>query len=449
MNELGEHAVVLGAGMAGLLAARVLSDFYETVTVVERDPLPDGPVQRKGIPQGRHLHALLSRGSLVLDELFPGLIDEFVAAGAIVFNDGDLSRIYTRFGPYVFNRTKKFSDPAAMGVCQASRPFLEFHVRRRVTALGNVRFLDNHDVVEPIASTPQRVTGVRVIDRTTDEALALDADLVVDAMGRSARTPAFLDDLGYGRPAEQRSTGRATYCSQFLRIPEGAIAEKQVIVQGQSPRGGLAAYEDGTWILTVGRLGIDADPPTDLAEMIGLAEQFAPPAIVAALRAAQPLGDVAVHRYTGAVWRRYDKMSRFPMGLLVIGDALCSLNPIHGQGTTMAALEALALQEHLRSADATPLRYFGAAASQIGPTWAMNQANDRTPSPVPGGNSRSRRLSSWVMNKAMRAAEDDIVLTEAFFRVGNLIDSPARLQDPSLLARVVLGNLRHRRVASH
>jgi 2-polyprenyl-6-methoxyphenol hydroxylase-like FAD-dependent oxidoreductase len=435
--------------MAGLLAARVLSDFYETVTVVERDPLPDGPFQRKGVPQGRHLHALLSRGSHALDHLFPGLLDEFVEAGAVVLNDGDLSRVYARVGPYVFNRTQKFSDPAAAVVCQASRPFLEFHVRRRVMALRNVRFLDNHDVVEPIAPTRERITGVLVIDHAADDTtggIALEADLVVDAMGRSARTPAFLEALGYDRPAEQRSTGRATYSSQFVRIADGMIAEKQVIVRDQSSRGGLAAYEDGTWILTVGRPGIDADPPTDLAEMIGLAEQFAPPSIVAGLRSAQPLGDVAVHRYNGAVWRRYDKMSRFPMGFLVIGDALCSLNPIHGQGTTMAALEALALQEHLRDADATPQRFFCAAAKHIGPTWAMNQANDRAPSPVRGGRSLSRRLSTWVMNKAMKAAENDIVLTEAFVRIGNLIDSPTRLQQPSILARVVLGNLRHRRV---
>jgi len=146
----------------------------------------------------------------------------------------------------------------------ASRPFVEFHVRRRVQALGNVRFLDDHDVVEPIAATPDRVTGVRLVDRATGDDTPLNADLVVDAMGRAARTPAFLEKLGYGRPEERRSTANATYSSQLLRIPEGAIAEKMVFFPGKSTRGALAAYEDGAWMLTAGRLAIDnrsADRP--------------------------------------------------------------------------------------------------------------------------------------------------------------------------------------------
>jgi 2-polyprenyl-6-methoxyphenol hydroxylase-like FAD-dependent oxidoreductase len=447
MQQLGDHAVVLGAGMAGLLAARVLSDFYRTVTVVERDRLPTRPLQRKGIRQGEHLHSLLSRGTHTLEQLFPGLLDELAAGGATVLDDGDLSRIYARMGPYGLNRSEKFTDPAALVIYLASRPFVEFHVRRRVAALGNVRFLDDHVVVEPIAVTPERVTGVRLIDRATGDDTPLDADLVVDAMGRAARTPAFLERLGYGRPAERRSTAHATYSSQLLRIPEGMIAEKMVFVQGQSTRGGLVAYEDGSWILTVGRLAIDTDPPTDLSGMIELAEQLAPPSIMAALRSAQPLSEVAVFRYTGAVWRRYDQMARFPAGLLVVGDALCSLNPIYGQGMTMAALEALALQEYLLRADAVPQRFFSAAAKHIGPTWAMNQARDREPSPVRDRRSLSRRLTNWTVNKAMKAAENDIVLTERFFRVSQLVDPPTRLQDPSLLGRVFLGNIRRGRAA--
>jgi 2-polyprenyl-6-methoxyphenol hydroxylase-like FAD-dependent oxidoreductase len=447
MKQLGDHAVVLGAGMSGLLAARVLSDFYRTVTVVERDQLPVRPLQRKGIRQGEHLHNLLSRGTHTLEQLLPGFLDELAASGAIVLDDGDLSRIYARMGPYGLNRSQKFTDPAALVIYLASRPFVEFHVRRRVGALGNVRFLDGHDVVEPIAHTPERITGVRLVDRATGDETPLDADVVIDAMGRAARTPAFLERLGYGRPAERRSTAHATYSSQLLSIPEGMIAEKMVFLQGQSTRGGLMAYEDGSWMLTVGRLAIDTDPPTDFAGLIALAEPLAPPSVMAALRSAQPLGDVAVFRYTGAVWRRYDQMPRFPAGLLVVGDALCSLNPIYGQGMTMAALEALALQEHLLRVDATPQHFFSDAANHIGPTWAMNQARDREPSTMHGRRSLSTRLTNWSMNKAMKAAENDIVLTERFFRVAQLVDPPSRLQDPALFGRVFLGNIRRRRAA--
>lgn len=440
------HAVVLGAGVAGLLTARVLSDFYEQVTVVERDRLPEGPVQRRGVPQGRHLHSLLSRGCQVLDQFFPGLQAELAEAGATVVDDGDLSRVYTRLGAYQMNRSEKFADPAALEFFLASRPFVEFHVRRRVAALANVKFLDRHDVTEPTVIARHRITGVLLVNRDTGERTTLDADLVVDAMGRAARTPAFLESLGYGRPEEQRSAANWAYSSQLLRIPDGAIAEKMLLIESGKglPRAGLLSYEDDTWILTIGRPAADGDPPPSLAGMLALAEQCLPRSVLTALRSAQPLDNVAIFRNTGGLWRRYDRMRDFPDGLLVIGDALCNLNPIYGQGMTMAALEALALQSYLRDGEVRPLQFFRAVAEQIGPTWAMNQSRDRVSSSAEEPRSVQARLATSTMNRALQAAQNDIALTERFMRVAHLVDPPSRLQDPALIARVLLAGLRRR-----
>lgn len=164
MNASRQHAIVLGAGIAGLLAARVLSDFYDSVSVIERDKAPGHPVHRKGVPQGRHVHMFLSRGTQVLAEHFPGLIDELRAAGATVINDGDLSRFYLRTGRYELQRSGTLTDPTAVTLCLASRPFVEFHVHRRVAALSNVTFLDGHDVIEPLAAG-EAVTGARILHR--------------------------------------------------------------------------------------------------------------------------------------------------------------------------------------------------------------------------------------------------------------------------------------------
>jgi 2-polyprenyl-6-methoxyphenol hydroxylase-like FAD-dependent oxidoreductase len=444
------HAVVLGAGMAGLLTARVLSEFYDQVTVVERDRLPDNPVQRRGVPQGRHLHSFLSRGCQLLDQFFPGLNAELVEAGANVVDDGDLSRVYTRLGAYQMNRSEKFADPAALVFYLASRPFVEFHVRRRVAALDNVKLFDGHDVTEPTVIARHRITGVLLVNRDTGERSTLNADLVVDAMGRAARTPAFLDKLGYGRPEELRSAATWAYSSQLLRIPDGAITEKMLLIESGKglPRAGLLAYEDDTWILTLGRRAADGDPPTNLAGMLALAEQCLPRSIVTGLRSAQPLNNVAIFRNTGGLWRRYDRMQDFPAGLLVTGDALCNLNPIYGQGMTMAALEALALQEYLRDGTAEPLQFFRAVAKDIGPTWAMNQSRDRVASSAEERRSLRARLATSAMNNALKAAQDDIVLTERFMRVAHLVDPPTRLQDPALMARVLFGGLRRRRITS-
>jgi 2-polyprenyl-6-methoxyphenol hydroxylase-like FAD-dependent oxidoreductase len=430
--------------MAGLLAAAVLSECYEAVTVVDRDEMPRTPMQRKGIPQGLHLHRLLSRGTQALDDVFPGLLDEVVAAGARI-DGGELSRIYVRVGKYALPRSGDFRDPAALVTCAASRPFLEFHVRRRVCDLGNVTIVDGHDVVEPIAPTPDRITGVRVTNRRMGDESVLTADLVVDAMGRAARTPAFLEKLGYGRPPERHSAAEATYASQFLHIPAGLIVETLMMVQpgAGNPGGLLASAEGDTWVLSVGQLAIDWTPPADLAELLSVAEQFTPPSIMTGLRAAQPVGDIAVFRHRGATWRRYDEMPRFPAGLLVIGDALCNLNPVYGQGMTTAALQALALRAYLAevTTDQQPQRFFSAVANRIGPTWAANQARDNPPSTVDTRRGLSKTITAWMLNQVLEAARSDVAFTEVVLRVNNLVDPPARLRDPALIARTIAANL--------
>lgn len=445
-NRLGEHAVVLGAGMAGLLAARVLSEFYDSVSVVERDRLPDHPCHRRGIPQGRHVHNFYSRGLQVVEELFPGLLDDLARAGAVVVDNGDLSNFYVRSGRYELKRSGAFADPDALALHMTSRPFMEFHLRRRVNALPNVTFLDGHDV-SGLLTTADIVNGVRITRRYNGFLTTLDADLVVDAMGRGARTPAFLENLGYERPTEDRAPARSGYASQQLSIPEGSIAQRLVLFNpgGGRPRGLLVANEHDTWMLAIGVPTDTGEPPTDFDAMLTMAEPSLPTAIIEGLRGAYPIGEAVIYHHAAAVWRRYDQLTEFPSGLLVTGDALCSLDPTYGQGMTIAALEALTLRDCLRAGDAhLAQRFFRATARYIAETWAANQARDRLTSGVhrPGG--MRQRLERWMSTAALHASTQDVVLTERFFRVSNFIDPPSRLRDPALLPRIVWGNLRGR-----
>lgn len=444
MKSDRKHAVVLGAGMAGLFAARVLSEFYDSVTVVERDMLLDHPSNRRGVPQDRHLHNFLGRGVQVLAEFFPGLLDEMAAAGAIVVNDGDLGRIYARMGQWELKRSGMVANPTGLTLCLASRPFVEFYVRRRVAALPGVTFLDGHDVLEPIAAD-DAVTAVRIVDRRSEITTALNADLVVDASGRSALIPAFLERLGYGRPNEERSPTAVGYSSQRLAIPSGCI-DQQVVMSNRGPREPgvlLLACEHHTWMLAVGRSIENGGAPADFATMLTLSEDVLPRAIADALRNGQPIGEIAMFRNPAAVWRRYDQMRRLPRGLLVVGDALCSLNPIYGQGMTMAALQASTLRDCLRSGDAALAhRFFAGAAQHINPVWTRNHANDRLPSAT-RKRSIQQRLRHQIVKATLIAASNDITVAERLLRVGNLIDPPTRLTDPALIPNVVVANVRH------
>jgi 2-polyprenyl-6-methoxyphenol hydroxylase-like FAD-dependent oxidoreductase len=443
MAKIGNHAAVLGASMAGLLAARALSDFFETVTVVERDVLPDSPANRRGVPQGRHPHGLLTRGAQVLEELFPGLLDELVLAGAPYFDGRDLSKLHYNLGGHRAVSTGSAQDFTAYVL---TRPFLEYHVRRRVRAVGNVTLLDDHDVVE-LRSTPDRgrITGVRTVNRRSGEESTLAADLVVDATGRGARTPAWLESLGYGRPVEEHVVVHLTYASQALRMPPGALHEMAFVigvVPGRPTGMFLVGCENDTWLFTV--MGMARrEPPCERTAMYEFAENFTPAHVLAALRAAEPLGEVARHRVPSSQWRRYDKMRRFPDGLLVSGDAICGFNPIYGQGMTVAALEALALRDCLsRGADDLSRRFFKAAARPIRQAWQLAAGGDLALPEIGGAQPLATRLFNGYVDRVLTAAEFDAAAFNQFGRVTGLVDPATRLLRPAIMWRAATAKYR-------
>ena len=451
MPEFGERAVVLGASMAGLVAARVLADFFGTVTVVERDLLPDDPAIRRGVPQGRHVHVLLQRGAQIMDELFPGFLNELVANGVPVWDDGDLSKLHLSFGGHEMPRSGNIAiDPKEIATYMPSRPFLEWQVRRQLQAIGNVTILGGHDVAGLTSTADRdRVTGVRVVNREKGGAEEeLMADVVMDATGRGAHTPAFLESLGYGRPVEENIVMHTTYVSQFLRIPRGTLKEKLVDIgpaPGRPTGMFLTGYENDTWMFTVfGMVG--HEPPRDLAGMLSFARDYCPAHLLAAVQAAESIGEVTQHRMPSSRWRRYDKMPRFPDGLLVCGDAICSFNPIYGQGMTVAALDAAALRDCLvRGITDLPRRYFRASAKPIGVAWRMAAGSDLAFPAVEGRRSRSMRVVTRLLDWALTACESDPVVAVRFFKVNGLIDPPVRLLHPALVGRMAVLNLRRRR----
>jgi 2-polyprenyl-6-methoxyphenol hydroxylase-like FAD-dependent oxidoreductase len=439
MDKRGGHAVVLGASMGGLLAARVLADFYDRVTVVDRDILPADPVNRRGVPQGRLIHAIQSRGTQIIDDLFPGFLDELAAEGVRSWDDGDLSKLHLSFGGHEMVRSGRAPNPAV--VWFPSRPVLEWNVRRRAREIANVTFLEGHDVVG-LTTTPDRdrVTGARVVDRARDRKTTLMADLVIDATGRGSRTPVFLEELGYGRPAEDELVVRLAYACQLLRMAPGAIREHMIALfpePGRPKMFGLIRYENDTWMFGVGTMG-GLEPPGQTADMLRFAADFVPAHVVEALRSAEPLADVVHHRVPSNRWRRYDKMRRLPDGLLVVGDAVCSFNPIYGQGMTTAAIEATLLRDCLRRGDGDlSRRFFRASARPVRVAWQTAVGSDLSLPEVEGPRPISMRITNAFLERVMTATETDPVVAGQFMRITGMVDPPARLLRPSILLRIM------------
>ncbi|OBG56034.1 oxidoreductase [Mycobacterium sp. E1715] len=439
-----DHAVVIGGSIAGLCAAQVLSDAFSRVTVYERDELPSTPSSRATVPQDRHLHMLMARGAMEFESLFPGLLEDMVAAGVpMLENRPDC--IHLGAAGHVLGTGHTLRDEFTAYV--PSRPHLEWQLRKRVRNTDNVTMV-RRSVAEPrFDPARQRVTGVLLDPVDGEDPEFVAADLVVDAAGRGTRLPTWLTQWGYERPREDLLDIGIYYATQQFRIPDGLIAEKVVVAGASHDKSlglGMLCYEDGTWVLTT--FGVaNVKPPQTFPEMLELAEELVPPHVNAALKQADPIGEPAFHAFPASKWRRYDKLDRFPAGIIPLGDAVASFNPTFGQGMTMTSLQAGHLRRALKLPDdQLAAELSRATAKSTFPVWTMNAIGDvtfhhaETKGPIPWW----WRPSGALFDQFLGAAETDPVLAEWFLRRFSLLDSLYMVPPPRIVGRTIAHNLR-------
>jgi 2-polyprenyl-6-methoxyphenol hydroxylase-like FAD-dependent oxidoreductase len=439
-----ERAVVIGASIAGLCAARVLSDFYDRVTVFDRDVLPDGPANRTAVPQGKHLHLLMARGAEEFGSLFPGLLEDMVAAGVPILKDQPGSLHFGAAGHMLGIPTDASQMRETFTTYIPSRPHLEWQIRRRAVAIPNVEILRRTVTCPRFDAAAQRVTGV-LVDREHDGAEFVPADVVVDAAGRATRLPVWLQQWGFEPPREETVDVGIHYATHMVDIPDGYFEEK-VVIAGASranPLGlGMLQYEDGTWVLTT--FGVaKVTPPQNFDEMCALADEVLPAHIAAAVRKGEPIGDLAFHRYPTSRWRRYDKLHRFPGGIVPFGDAVASFNPTYGQGMTMTSLQAGHLRRALQSPEPDLAAQLNrATAKTTFPVWTMNAIGDHVLHQASGAMPRWYKPVGELFDQFLGAAETEPVLAEWFLRRFSLLDSLYMVPSLRIVGRTVRHNMR-------
>ncbi|MCP2638510.1 FAD-dependent oxidoreductase [Microbacterium sp. HD4P20] len=347
-----EHAVIVGAGIGGLLSAAALAPRFARVTIVERDELPAGASHRRGVPQGEQMHALLAIGQDAFEELLPGIGQAWADAGAAWFDStrdvaSFSSQGWTARGP---------SEAWTFGI---RRLVLESSVRERVRVIPNVSIVQGTVAGLQASGDRSRLTGVTV--RGAEPSM-IDADLVVDSSGRTSHAVQWIADLGYPPPAEHEIVSDIVYSTTVVRLPPDALrADIRGVLAPPTPahpRGAVLLPCDAGLHQIVALAQNASRAPADRDEFLTHLEDATTPVVAEAARRAEFVGEPKPFKVRGTRRVRWEDMASRPEGFVAIGDAVLALNPIYGQGMSVAAVEALAMRDEVaraRTDDATGL----------------------------------------------------------------------------------------------
>lgn len=444
----GNEALVIGGSLAGLLAARVLTEHFDRVTIIERDCFPAEPVPRKGVPQSRHVHGLMMRGRMILEDFFPGLQDELIRAGApLMDSTADLAMLTpagwaTRFA-------------SNLSLLTFTRDLLDYHVRRRLAGLPQVRFIEEVEVTGLLpADKAGGVAGAAVRLRSqagegSDGAqMLLPADLVIDASGRGSQAPQWLAALGYAPPPETMVNGFLGYASRLYRRPASFSGNwKALFIQAAPPertRAGLIFPVEGDrWLVSLTGGGRDY-PPIDEAGFADFARHLASLEFYNAIKDTEPLSPISSFRATENRLRHYERMPRLPQNFIVLGDAACAFNPVYGQGMSAAALGALALAQNLREqasghADRRLASSFQKKLAKVNAApWMLATSEDyRYRETVGGPASLTTRLMHRYMDQVIRLSTKSSIVRRRLMEVFHMLRTPDTLFHPGIILRVL------------
>jgi 2-polyprenyl-6-methoxyphenol hydroxylase-like FAD-dependent oxidoreductase len=441
-------ALVLGGSIAGLIAARVLAGHADEVWIVEPDLLEDAPVIRRGAPQASQAHGLLGMGRTILEQLLPGIVRQMVREGGQLVSSGPGGIQW-----YLDGRPK-VPVPGGSGI-SVSRPFLEWHIRRRVLALPNVALVKG--TATGLTVTGDRVDGVLVRPPGAADSARYPAQLVVDATGRSSRLSDWISHHGYpalGKTRVPVDLGYATCL--FHRVPGQRIRGQIGVYSVYTPRkaetgpSSMSPIEGDRWLVLISDYG-DRRPGRDFGEFLARCRAHPALPIRALPDVCEQASEVYVHRFRDSTRRDFDRLSRFPAGLVAVGDAVASFNPAYAQGMSVAAMHAVALADWLRepgAAAGSAYPYFRRVREVVDDAWHLSATQDRYLPHVDVPKPFAYRLRRGIDEAVRSATVTDEVVHRVFLNVINMTATPDRLRRPEILRRAGIAALRRHRPAA-
>jgi len=438
-------AIVIGASIAGLLASQVLSNKFDSITIIERDQLADEPKPRKGVPQSNHAHFLLAKGSRILADLFPDIQEELLANGAQKMD-------FMLDGRYLLPTGWAPVSRSGIVTHTCTRGLLELVIRKRVINNAKIRLLDNRRVTGLIFDKQKsRVIGVRIshtdnaIDKNEEE---LHADFIIDASGQKSLTPYWLQQNGFPEVKETVINSDIGYATRLYYYDDSFREEWQLIAilskPPKNPRMGfMYRVEKNQWIVAFEGIEMKNHPPVDDDGFLKFAADLASDKIYNVIKNAKPASNIVGYRISGSGFKHYEELSSWPENFIVIGDAVAHFNPFYAQGMTTAALTAKMLEKKLLEFGEKQIGFARKIQREITKInylpWLLATGEDmRWPSTNGPKPTIGMRMMQKYVDKVLEICPNSIVASQSFLEVMHMLRTPIVLFHPRILISLVL-----------
>ncbi|PGE97660.1 glutamate synthase [Bacillus pseudomycoides] len=426
-------AIVIGGSIAGKLAAKALSDYFQEVIILEAGEEWNEKRPRKRVPQSHHPHVLLKGGEVAIEKLFPAIMNQLKEDGGIENNfTGDLK--WHHFGLW------KQPFIGELNAVQQSRPMLEWHIQKRMSEVTNIT-TKYETMVEQLIIDQQhnKVSGVKVRCMKTGNKENLHAELVVDASGFGSKNIEWLETQGI-EVKEEKVWIQLFYATRVFQLKKNECPDWcNLLISPSFPENPYGAFiqtiEDNRYFVTFSGYANENVPKTD-EEFLAFAHKLPAPDVIHFLEQAEPITDIKIHKIPYQVRRRFDLVKNMPEGFLVIGDAHCRFDPVFGQGISVAAMEAEELQMCLKKGKVLEkdfTRDFYKRISKIIATpWEMVTTEAFRHPKIKGENPFIQPFQQWYTKKIYQLSASNTDVYIRLVRVMNLMRSPLHLLHPKV-----------------